>query len=315
MKQAQFESQYSALWEEVNAVLDGKADGQPALPALYRRLCQCLALAGPRGYSPALTSYLQDLVARCHRRLYGTATERPAVLLGWLTHDLPRRVRAEWRLLAFMLCALFGTALVSGLLVWHDPHRAYLFSSAEHLAEMHRMYLPSNMHLGRGGSEGDLRMFGFYIWNNVSICFRTFAGGVFGGMFSVLSVGLNGLQMGVIASWLSLDPETRRPFWSFVITHASFELTGLLLSGVAGLRLGLALICPGRMSRRHALYEASGAMYPVVVGAALLTVLAAFFEAFWSAQTVIPDPVKYTVGALCWGTVILYFALAGRDPR
>jgi hypothetical protein len=44
-------------------------------------------------------------------------------------------------------------------------------------------------------------------------------------------------------------------------------------------------------------------------------VLAAFFEAFWSAQTVIPATVKYMVGAFCWAAVILYFALAGRDRR
>ena len=66
-----------------------------------------------------------------------------------------------------------------------------------------------------------------------------------------------------------------------------------MLSGVAGMRLGLALIHPGRLSRRHALYAASQRMFPVIVGAALLTVLAAFFEAFWSANGAIPVAVKY----------------------
>jgi hypothetical protein len=53
-------------------------------------------------------------------------------------------------------------------------------------------------------------------------------------------------------------------------------------------------------------------MYPVVAGAALLTVLAAFFEAFWSASSFAPA-LKYSVGAVCWATVFLFFAFAGRE--
>jgi uncharacterized membrane protein SpoIIM required for sporulation len=312
MKQAQFEAAYGPLWNEVDALLDKRADGREALPAQYRRLCQCLALASQRGYSPQLVAYLHGLVARCHHALYGVAAERPTVLLQWLRLDLPRRVRAEWKLLLLVLLCLLGPAIAIGLLVAHDAHNAYLFSAPEDLAKYHQMYASSNMKLGRGGSEGDVQMFGHYIWNNVSIGFRTFAGGIFGGVPALLSVLFNGMQMGVVAAWLSLDPATRTNFWSFVVTHSSFELTGLVLSGLSGVRLGLALVKPGRLSRRHALQQASIEMYPVVAGAALLTVLAAFFEAFWSASSLAPA-VKYSVGAVCWTMVLLFFCFAGRE--
>jgi uncharacterized membrane protein SpoIIM required for sporulation len=312
MKQAQFEAQHAALWEQLNLILAKGATDQAALPAQYRRLCQCLALASQRGYSPSLVDYLQDLVARCHRRLYGTAHERPAMLMALLRHDFPRRVRAEWRLLALIMLLFWGSALAVGLSVWFDPHQAYLFAAPEHLARMRDMYQPSQMSAGRGNA-GDVAMFGHYIWNNVSIGFRTFAGGLFGGLPALYSVLYNGLQLGVVAAWLSQDGATRLPFWSFVITHSSFEITGLLLSGVAGMRLGLALLRPGRLSRRHALQASSRATFPIVAGAALLTVLAAFFEAFWSASPALPPQLKLAVGALCWLLVLLYFGFAGRQ--
>lgn len=311
MKQAQFEASYGPLWGEIEALLAKRAEGRDALPAQYRRLCQCLALASQRGYSPQLVSYLHALVARCHHALYGAAAERPAVLLQWLRQDLPQRVRAEWRLVLLVVLCLLGPALAIGLLVWHDAHNAYLFADPDDLARMHSMYAPSNIKTGRGGSAADVQMFGFYIWNNVSIGFRTFASGIFGGVPALLSVLFNGMHMGVAAAWLSLDPATSGNFWSFVVTHSSFELTGLVLSGVAGIRLGLALLRPGRLHRRQALRQASIAMYPVVAGAALLTVLAAFFEAFWSASAFAPA-VKYGVGAVCWASVFLFFGLAGR---
>ncbi|HXA48540.1 MAG TPA: stage II sporulation protein M [Burkholderiaceae bacterium] len=315
MKQKLFETEHAQLWQDIDAILRSSALGAEELPAYYRRLCQCLALAQQRGYSPALTDYLQKLVVDCHKRLYGTAIERPRVLRAWLLQDLPRRVREEWRLLLVATLAFWGVAAALGLLVWWKPYWAYSFLSPMQLNKMHSMYQPGNISMGRGGSEGDLAMFGFYIWNNVSICFRTFAAGIFGGVLALVSLIFNGMNLGVVASWLSQTAATRGTFWPFVATHSSFEITGLMLSGVAGMRLGLALIHPGRLSRRHALQAASQRMFPILVGAALLTVLAAFFEAFWSANTAIPVTLKFTVAAVCWLSVFAYFGLVGRGRR
>lgn len=312
MKQKQFEADNAALWTEIAAILDGSQHDTRAFPALYRRLCQSLALSRQRGYSPALTDHLQSLVSQCHRRLYGNAIERPNTLLHWILVEFPCRVRAEWRLLLVACAVFFGITLGVGLLVWQQPHWAYSFSSSEELARYRAMYQPGEAAIARNGPQGDVMMFGVYIWNNVSIGFRTFAAGIFGGVPALLSLGLNGMHFGVIGAWLSKDPYTADVFWPFVVTHASFELAGLLLSAVAGMRMGLALIRPGRRSRGHALHVAGQSMFPVIVGAAVLTVLAAFVEAFWSAEPQVPANVKYAVGGLCWALVILFFAFAGR---
>jgi uncharacterized membrane protein SpoIIM required for sporulation len=315
MKQKQFETEHAAAWDEISSILQGTSKNSAALPGLYRRLCQSLALSGQRGYSPALTEFLQKMVSDCHQRLYGAMVARPITLRNWLLLEFPRQVRDEWRLLLLASLAFYGVALAVGWLVWVKPHWAYSFISPQQLAEFQQMYRPGAMHVGRGGSEGDLQMFGFYIWNNVSIGFRTFASGIFAGIPALVSITFNGMHMGVVGSWLSQDPATRDPFWSFVITHCSFEITGLLLSGVAGMRLGFSIISPGRLSRRHAVFAASQKMFPVIVGAAILTVLAAFFEAFWSASTAFPSSVKYAVGTVCWLLVIGFLVFAGRSKR
>lgn len=315
MKQKQFEAEHGALWDEIGAILQGSSAKASALPGLYRRLCQCLALSGQRGYSPALTGYLQNLVSECHKRLYASVAARPTTLLHWMGYELPRRVRAEWRLLLLAAFAFWGVAWVVGLMVWLEPNWAYSFAAPGELDEYRRMYQPGMVKHGRGGDQGDVMMFGFYVWNNVSIGFRTFAGGIFGGIPALLSLAFNGMHLGLVGSWLSRDAGTAQAFWPFVITHSSFEVAGLLLSGISGMRLGLALIHPGRLGRRQALQAASQDMFPVIVGGALLTLLAAFFEAFWSASTAIPASVKYGAGALCWTLVIAFFAFAGRTPR
>lgn len=313
MKQKQFELHNEELWNSIAEILNNpKLSGQrDEFPSLYRRLCQTLALAQQRGYSPALTDYLQQLVGRCHQRLYGVKVERSFTLHRWLFQEFPSRVREEWRLLLLINLSFWGVALGLGLLVWSNPEAAYYFLDADKIESMKSMYQSGRFDKGRG-AVGDFGMFGFYIWNNVSIDFRTFASGIFCGVPALLIMAINGLELGVVGAVLSSDPATRNNFWSFVITHASFEIIGMLLAGVSGMRLGLSIIAPGRASRRQALYMASQRAFPILVGASILTFIAAFFEAFFCASPDIPALAKYITGAICWTGLIAFFVFAGR---
>jgi uncharacterized membrane protein SpoIIM required for sporulation len=248
-----------------------------------------------------------------HRALYGARAERPAIFRQWAVQGFPRLVRSEWKVVCISLAAFYATALILGILVWRHPDQASVWLDGSQIESARRMYSPHNFRLGRGGSQGDIAMFGFYIWNNISICFRTFASGILGGVPALASLALNGANLGVIGSVLSADPSTRTTFWSFVITHSSFEITGLILSGAAGLKLGYALLAPGRLSRKRSLAETGRQILPLLAGAALLTLLAAFFEGFWSAQTIVPAWGKFVSGAVCWSLVISYLLFAGRS--
>jgi uncharacterized membrane protein SpoIIM required for sporulation len=100
--------------------------------------------------------------------------------------------------------------------------------------------------------------------------------------------------------------------YSFVVTHAAFELTAIVLAGAAGIRLGHALIVPGRQTRVQSLVNAARATMPIIYGVTVMLLIAAAVEAFWSSSRLLPLPVKYSVAALCWAVVIAYFALQGR---
>lgn len=311
MKQRQFEQQHAELWQRYEQLLEDPARAAVRLPQDYRHVCQCLALALQRGYSPALTDYLQHLVQQGHEHLYVHGSNRPLQFSQWLRHDFPQRVRDEWRLL-LVACVVFGgTALLCGLLVWFNPDMAAALIGADQVDNMQRMYGGTRLQNGRG-STGDFEMFAFYIWNNVSICFRTFAAGVLGGVPALLSLGFNGLMLGTVAGVLVPDPATRLNFLAFVITHSSVEITGLVLAGVSGLRLGLALLRPGRHPRRRALYHAAQYTFPILIGAATFTLMAAFIEGFWSAAPQVSHTTRLIVGSCAWVAVIAYLSLAGR---
>ena len=101
-------------------------------------------------------------------------------------------------------------------------------------------------------------------------------------------------------------------FFSFVVTHSAFELTAIVLSGAAGLRLGHAMLAPGRRSRTQALLAAVRETAPVMYGVVAMLLVAALLEAFWSSAVWIAPVVKYGVGAACWTLVCCYLGLQGR---
>jgi uncharacterized membrane protein SpoIIM required for sporulation len=85
-----------------------------------------------------------------------------------------------------------------------------------------------------------------------------------------------------------------------------------VLSGAAGLRLGLAVIAPGNLSRKAALVAAAKPAVRVMYGAALMFLAAAFIEAFWSPLTEVPFRTKIIIGIVLWAALLAYFLFAGR---
>jgi uncharacterized membrane protein SpoIIM required for sporulation len=328
VRQATFEARYRADWLRFEAWLDrdekprkraAKTDAKDALPdrelpQAYRRICQHLALARDRQYSPELVDHLNQLALRGHTLLYGARTRRGAAqALAFFLGDFPRLVRAERRLVFVAALFFFGPLLgLIAALQWYPDFVHYLHGP-DTLAKLREMYDPANQRLGMRPADDNVAMFGFYIWNNVKIGFQTFATGLAFGLGSLFYLVFNGVVIGAVAGYLT-QAGYGAPFWSFVAGHGAFELVAIVISGAAGLRLGLALVAPGQQSRKAALVNAARPALCLMVGAAAMFLAAAFIEAFWSPLTVFPPLTKYTIGAALWGFVIGYFVFQGR-PR
>ncbi len=324
MREDTFVQQLSATWGGVeedltrlDRIVPGSATedagGQSVFLDRYRRLCQHLALARYRGYSQPLVGRLNDLAVRGHHHLYRKRPNLWRAMGSLLVVGFPSTVRREWRLvgLAHLLFYVPFVAMVVGIL--RDPVLVYSVVDGEAVASVEAMYTPvdGDLHTVERSSDSDVYMFGFYIYNNIGIAFRTFAGGMLLGAGSVFFLLFNGFFIGAVAGHLT-GVGLVEPFWSFVVTHGSFELTAIVLSGAAGLRLGLALLAPGRLARADATKAAAVQVLPMVYGVTIFLLVAAFLEAFWSSSATITASTKYAVGGISWLLVYAYLLLSGR---
>jgi uncharacterized membrane protein SpoIIM required for sporulation len=320
LNQKAFEAQHQSSWDEIGRILNRLESRRfwkrtphniDALPQLYASLCQQHAMAQSRGYSHDLTSQLHSLIARAHHQLYKHRGGWLRRTISFIGGGFAQHVRNEAKLMALCCCLFFGIGTICALLSATNPEIADLLMGSEQRRDLEYMYRPdTTFRSEERESSSKFMMYGFYIFNNISIDFQTFASGILFGVGTLFILVFNAIVIGAASGYLTgigyIDT-----FWGFVAGHSAPELLAVCISAVAGLMLGRALIKPGNQSRRLALLREAKAAVPLILGAGLMTFMAAFIEAYWSPLNY-PLAVKASVGITIWVAFICYFCFAGR---
>jgi uncharacterized membrane protein SpoIIM required for sporulation len=319
-----FEQRYRADWSELELNLNDIADPKGAAAAgrtppsgdqvavRYRRACDHLALARGRSYPAYLIDRLERLTSQAHQVIYYRRDFGFAQLRQLIGRQFPSCVRAHARYVGVAALTFLVPCVAIAVLVHSRPDLILSVVSSETADTFEQMYSTSTESIGRvRNASTDWVMFGYYIRNNISIAFQCFAGGLFAGLGSLFFLGYNGAFSGALAGYLTARGLSST-FFPFVSTHSAFELTAIILSGAAGLRIGHALVAPRRLSRIESLVEAARETVVLLYGITAMLLIAAGIEAFWSSARWLPATIKYTSAAICWTAVLDYFLRQGR---
>ncbi|MCA9714376.1 MAG: stage II sporulation protein M [Myxococcales bacterium] len=312
--QDQFVAEREPGWRELDELLGGDARLHELPPrsisraaALYRSACADLMQARSAGYDAELLAHLDGLAARAHNELYGARPVQLGALWGFALREFPRTLRAHARPFALASALFYAPLLVTLGATLLEPEvatailpRAVLDASAEAYA---------NGLEGRG-SGVDATMAGFYVRNNVGIALRCFATGILFGLGSAYFLVFNGAVIGATIGWV-IAVGHGRSILTFVCGHAPLELTAICVAGGAGLQLGDALVRTEGRTRLGSLRRHAPAVGTLIGGAALMLLIAAAIEGFWSPSAVIAE-VKWGVAGALTVLVAAYLALAGR---
>lgn len=275
---------------------------------LYRSICADLARAKALDLGEDVRAHLDRLAGRAHNQLYGgrKVQLRPVRLLA---RGFPREIRAQW---AFFLAAsllFYGPMLLGivGSLV--DTSFAATVLPPEQLVMLEEMYSDD---VARAPGD-DPAMAGFYVYNNGGIALRSFVTGALAGLGTVFYLVYNGLILGTIKGYLFAVGRGIN-LLNFIAGHGPWELTGIVVAGAAGLKLGWALVVTEGRTRVGSLRAAGPSLFKLVAGATTLILVAAMIEGFWSA-TPMPGPIKWIFGLIQIAIVAVWLALGGRGER
>ncbi len=317
MRAEDFVLQRRSDWERLTKLLDCARSGLmrtltdaelTEMGQLYRAATSDLAIAQRDYPRHPVATYLNQLVGRAHATIYRGEP------LGWrrawhfLSAGFPRLYRetAPFILLAFLMFALPG--LIAGAIGARDPSIAD-WLGLQRIADMlHHKDLWTDIPIHERPWASS-----FIMTNNIRVSFAAFAGGTLAGLLTVYVLILNGLLIGAVLG-LSAHYDMFVPLGSFVVGHGVIELSVIFIAGGSGLMLGWAILRPGLLRRRDALAQAARKAVRLIVGGALLLVIAGIIEAFVSPSA-LPPLIKLGVGLVTGIALYSYLLLAGRNQR
>jgi uncharacterized membrane protein SpoIIM required for sporulation len=304
----EFQRSNEAHWEELEEAVqlrDRELDAERFF-MLYRSCCEHLALARARDFPAPLIERLARVTKRAHRIVYRRTGLGFARISRVLLREFPAGVHAERRYVALAALLLLIPAVALGVAVYRRPDLVLTLVDARTAARFESMYDPSGQAIGRLREGSNWMMFGQHTLFNIRIAFECYFAGLLFGLGSALWLAFNGAFAGAFAGYI-VSCGLGGTFFPFIAAHSAFEFTAVLLCGAAGLRLGRAVLFPGRMRRLAALQGAARETGVIVFGSSLMLVIAAAVETVFSAAAWISPTVKITCAGACWGLVAVFF--------
>ena len=296
MNLERFETQRGPDWVRLDTLLDrasGRrgarrlgAGGVLELGALYRGAAADLAYARRRFPDDPVVGRLEALVTRGRAAVYGSAG-RGEGALGFFARGYWRRLAERPGIVALAWALLLVPAAAGAAWGLADP------GAAVGLVPEAFAGAADPPAAGRDFGAGEGSVFATQVLlNNIQVTLVAFAGGLLFGVGTALALVYNGLLLGVVGG-LAFGAGNGEAFVRLISSHGPLELSCIVVGGVAGLRLGHALIVPGPRTRTRSLQQEARRSVELAVGTAPWLVLCGFLEGLATGPEL---PVAVQVG-------------------
>jgi len=147
--------------------------------------------------------------------------------------------------------------------------------------------------------------------NNIMVTIYTFAYGAAFGIGTLFYLAINGLKIAAVVA-LVYRAGYGNELVTFMVGHGVVELSCIFIAGGAGLLIGSAMVMPGDLTRADALKTRGMEAVRLMIGVAILLVVAGTIEGFISPAVIDPR-IKYGIGAITGVAMFSYLLFVGRD--
>jgi len=280
------------------------------LGRIYRRTASDLAIARAESRDPRLINYLNSLVIRAHGRIYRADAQGSRRIRNFFAREFPRTFRETWRYTAFAFAVFALFSFIGFVGTQQDPEFSEILGVP---AGFRELYIETKTHWWEDLNEANQIGASRIVTNNIQVTIYTFAFGAMFGAGTLFFLAYNGANIASVIA-LTYKAGFGNELITFMAGHGVIELSCIFMAGGAGLLIGSALVMPGDLSRTDALKTRGKSAVRLMVGVAVLLVIAAIIEGFISPAPIDPR-IKFSIAAITGIALYSYLLLAGRkDP-
>jgi uncharacterized membrane protein SpoIIM required for sporulation len=307
----QWLSRQEPAWQRLIALLNrAEKQGMKRLSApevqelssLYRKVSSDLSRARTHQVGAVVIEQLTNLTMRSYTQIYqGGRRQNWRDVLEFYLRGFPAVVRETFPYIAVSTAICLLGALIGWWYGWRDP------SFLSIVIPPHILTLVQDKgELWMGSMVGvEPTESSFLMRNNIRVTILAFAGGMTAGLCTTFVLWMNGLSIGAIATLVG-KYHLAYPFWAFVFPHGALELPAIFISGGAGLLLARAIVFPGQYRRKDQLKVLGGKAIQLMFGVVPMLFIAGIIEGFFSPSPAVPSSLKYLVGTVLFGLLVLY---------
>ncbi|HJQ37023.1 MAG TPA: stage II sporulation protein M [Thermoanaerobaculia bacterium] len=302
------------IWDELSRMLQRAEDidlsrkEMQHLVELYRRTCSDLNRARSYTANPEVLGHLNQLTGRAYRYIYRAAHETPVweSFVRLVTREIPSAFRRERLYVAIAAAAFLAGTLFGAVAVLIDPANGERLIPSMFFTERPRDRV-EKIESGKERIDNleEAVVFGASLYtHNIKVSFLAFSLGALTIVLGLAILFYNGVTLGAIMVMYILD-DVPLFFFAWVGPHGALELPAIIFGGAAGLLAGRALLMPGQLSRGASLRQVLPSVWRIMLGAALVLVLAGLIEGSFSqfSARTFPYILKISVA------IVLFFGL------
>ncbi len=320
MKIGDYLEKRQAKWDELEALHAKfstskgrrKATGEQAtaFANAYRSACSDLAMANENRLPTSTVRYLHNLVGRCHNQIYRSGGLATKGLFYNVFTFAPQKIMNDVcvQIASLLFFGLFTLSALFASMAHTFPKFAESVLGQEQIDQLEESFVdPLD---STDEQDRYVIMSAFYIQHNTSIGLRCFGEGILI-IPCLIDLSYNAIVLGASFGYMAREDSVGgENFLEFTTAHGPFELTAIVLSAAAGLRLGIGFFVTNGLKRFDSIRNAAQEAVPIILCAVTLFTLAAFTEGCIS-PTALPYPFKALWAIISSALMMFYFVVLG----
>ena len=308
MKESDFIEHNQEKWRHYESFLEDNV--QPDAEVMHQALIETaddLSYARTFYANRAIKSYLNGLLQRLSAKIFVPRRTFWRSFQDFFIEDLPyavyqSRLAFLWAFIFFVISFIIG--YFSSVM---DDHFTQTMLG-ENYVRMTEENIKSGDPLAVYKSGGHAEMTFGIMFNNISVCFRYFLTGIFGGIGSVALMMAEGARVGSFLQFFArhkLLGEANLTIWM----HGVLEISAMVIGCAAGMTVGKGLIFPGTLTRIQAFQLSARQGTKIFIGTVPMLVIAALIEGNLTRENKIGDEFR-TFFIFFWiFALLLYFVV------
>ncbi len=288
MREAAFVKQNKDKWLQFENVLSNNISINPnQLSNLYIEVTDNLSYAKTFYPNSATESYLNQLAAQAHQKIYTTKKESKNRIVTFYTKEFPllfynyqQQLLISFLVFSFFVLVGAFSAANDGDFVRSILGNAYVNMTLDNIEKGDPMAVYKE--------QGAINMFLGITINNIRVALMAFIYGILFGVGTLYILMQNGIMLGSF-QYFFYD---KGLFWESVRTiwiHGTIEISVIIVAGCAGLVLGNSILFPKTYTRLESFKRGAKNGIKIVISTIPFFIVAGFLEGFVTRHTEMPD--------------------------